>query len=92
MTRKFYISLIAAFLVAGCGGGGGGGGSSSGGGSGGGGTVTPPPTPTALYAVPAQEALTAADVQAILAQGISEAQGRARPATLPPLFRVHPVL
>lgn len=93
MIRKLYISLIAAFLLAGCGGGGGSGGS-GGTGSGGGGTLAPPSpaTSTAVYAVPAQEALTAADVQLVLAQGINEAQGRGRPATLAVVDRVGNVL
>jgi uncharacterized protein GlcG (DUF336 family) len=86
---------IAALLLGSCGGGGGGGG----GGSGGGGSVLPPPTPappppppTRLYAVPAAEALSPTDVQAILGQAVNEAQGRGLAATLAVVDRVGNVL
>jgi uncharacterized protein GlcG (DUF336 family) len=76
---------IAALLLASCGGGGGGG------------TATPapgPPTPAqpTVYAVPAPEALTPADVQRILAQGVAEAQARGLPGTFAVVDRVGNVL
>jgi uncharacterized protein GlcG (DUF336 family) len=86
VIRKDCIVLAAALLLAACGGGGGGGGGSGGGGP------TPPPAPTPLYTVPAQEVLTQADVQQVLAQAISEAQGRSKPATIAVVDRVGNVL
>jgi uncharacterized protein GlcG (DUF336 family) len=86
MKRNTSVVAIAALLLASCGGGGGGGG---------GATPAPgPPTPgqTALYTVPAQEALTVADVQRIIAQGVAEAQARARPGTFAVVDRVGNVL
>ncbi len=62
---------------------------------GGGGSTTPvvtppppPPTPTAAYAVPAQEFLTVADVQQIIAQAVAEAQARNKPAAIAIVDRV----
>jgi uncharacterized protein GlcG (DUF336 family) len=86
MKRKTSCIAIAALLLASCGGGGGGGG---------GATPAPgPPTPgqTALYTVPAQEALTVADVQRIIAQGAAEATARSRPGTFAVVDRVGNVL
>jgi uncharacterized protein GlcG (DUF336 family) len=45
-----------------------------------------------LYAVPAQEALTSADVQRIIAQGVAEAQARGLPGTFAVVDRVGNVL
>jgi uncharacterized protein GlcG (DUF336 family) len=82
---------IAGLVLGSCGDGGGGT-------SGGGAPVavtpapTPPPPPTSNYAVPAQEALTQSDVEAVLARGINEAQGRSTPATFAVVDRVGNVL
>jgi len=85
MKRTASTVAIAALLLASCGGGGGGG------------SATPPPGPpspgqTRLYTVPAQEALTAAEVQRIIAQGVAEAQARGRPGTFAVVDRVGNVL
>ncbi len=83
--------LTIALLLASCGGGGG-----SGGNTGGGNTGTPGPAPaappTAVYAVPAAEALTVAEVQRIMAQAIGEAQARKMPAVIAVTDRVGNVL
>jgi uncharacterized protein GlcG (DUF336 family) len=76
---------IAALLLASCGGGGSG--SSS--------VPTPgPPTPaqTRLFTDPAQLALTVAEVQQIIAQGVAEAQARSLPGTFAVVDRVGNVL
>jgi uncharacterized protein GlcG (DUF336 family) len=83
MKRKTSSIAIAALLLASCGGGGG--------------TATPapgPPTPgqTPLYTVPALEALTVAEVQRIIAQGVAEAQARGRPGVFAVVDRVGNVL
>jgi len=86
MKHGISCVAIAALLLASCGGGGGGGG---------GATPAPgPPAPgqTALYAVPAQEALTQADVQRIIAQGVAEAQARNLPGNFAVVDRVGNVL
>jgi len=54
--------------------------------------VPPPAGSTALYAVPAAEALSSADVGRIIAQAVNEAQGRGRPATIAVVDRVGNVL
>ena len=87
MKRKTSSIAIAALLLASCGGGGGGGG----------GNAVPPPGPptpaqTRLFSDPAQEALTAADVQRIIAQGVAEAQARGLPGTFAVVDRVGNVL
>jgi len=87
MKRKTSSVAIFALVLASCGGGGGGGGTSA--------VPAPgPPTPgqTALYTVPAQEALTQADVQRIIAQGVAEAQARALPGNFAVVDRVGNVL
>ncbi|HYI63727.1 MAG TPA: heme-binding protein [Allosphingosinicella sp.] len=86
MKRRASSIAIAALLLASCGGGGGGGG-----------TATPapgPPTPgqTPLYTAPAQVALTTADVERIVAQGVAEAQARGRPGIFAVVDRVGNVL
>ncbi len=82
MRIRSSIALIsaAALVVAGCGGGG---------------TSTspvvtppPPPTPATVYQVPAQEALSVADVQQVIAQAVAEAQARNRPAVIAVVDRV----
>jgi uncharacterized protein GlcG (DUF336 family) len=82
---------IALLLVGACGGGRG----STGGGATGG-TPTPGPTPApapgAVYAIPAQEALSAADVQRVIAQAVGEAQARKLPAIVAVTDRVGNVL
>jgi len=86
MKRTASSIAIAALLMASCGGGG----------SSGGGTVPPPGPPapgqTRLFTDPAQEALTAADVQRIIAQGVAEAQARGLPGTFAVVDRVGNVL
>jgi uncharacterized protein GlcG (DUF336 family) len=56
--------------------------------------ATPPasPPPATLYAVPAQESLSATDVQTVLAGAISEAQARSAPAVIAVTDRVGNVL
>ncbi len=54
--------------------------------------VSPTPTPTTVFAVPAPEALTVADVQQVLAGAISEAQARRKPAVISVVDRVGNVL
>jgi uncharacterized protein GlcG (DUF336 family) len=82
MRIRLSIAFVsaAALVISGCGGGG----SST--------TpvVTPPPppTPATVYQVPAQEALTVADVQQVIAQSVAEAQVRNRPATIAVVDRV----
>ncbi|WP_422723175.1 heme-binding protein [Erythrobacter alti] len=91
--RGATASLAAiALVLAGCGGGG-----SDGGQNGGGNAVVPTPTPTPppsgqLYAPPAQENLTAADVQSIIAQAVNEAQARNLPSMIAVTDRVGNVL
>ncbi|WP_068875646.1 MULTISPECIES: heme-binding protein [unclassified Phenylobacterium] len=76
----------AALALASCGGGGGGGG----------GTTTPPPTtppPAApTYTLPAAQALSAADVQQVIAQAVAEARARNLPAVIAVTDRVGNVL
>jgi uncharacterized protein GlcG (DUF336 family) len=89
MMRKRGLVAIAALVTASCGGGGGGG-------------SPPPPPPPApapppppashLYDVPAALALSQAEVQQIVAQGVAEAQARALPATFAVVDRVGNVL
>lgn len=79
---RSYVALLAMAAVglAGCGGGG----------------STPPPvttpTPTAVYSAPSQEALTAADVQQVVAQAVAEAKARGAPAVISVVDRVGNVL
>jgi uncharacterized protein GlcG (DUF336 family) len=83
---------VASLLLASCGGGGG----SGSGSGGGGGSASPSPAPAppsgAVYSVPAQEALSAADVQRIIAQAAGEAQARSTPAIIAVTDRVGNVL
>jgi uncharacterized protein GlcG (DUF336 family) len=88
MNGRKAMSFVsgAALLLASCGGGG----SSSGG------TPTPTPAPapapSAVYPVPAPEALTAAEVQRIIAQAVGEAKARNLPAIVAVTDRVGNVL
>jgi uncharacterized protein GlcG (DUF336 family) len=75
------VAVTAAMLLTSCGQGGGGSGSGSGGSSG-------PP----FYNVPPQEALSVAEVEQIVAQGVGEAQAEAKPATIAVTDRVGNVL
>lgn len=91
--RKATALLASAALVlSGCGG------ASSSGGSGGTPTptpsVTPTPTPTTgnLFSAPAQVALSAAEVQQIIAQAVGEAQARGLPSWIAVTDRVGNVL
>ena len=83
-SRAVAVLTTTAFLLASCGGGGGGGSS----------TPTTPTTPvqTAVYTPPAQEALTSADVQKVMAQAIEEAAARNKPAVIAVVDRVGNVL
>jgi uncharacterized protein GlcG (DUF336 family) len=79
----------AALVLASCGGGG----SSSGGGSTGGGTTPPVTPPTAgVFAVPAAESLSSAEVGQIIAQAATEARARGASATIAVTDRVGNVL
>jgi uncharacterized protein GlcG (DUF336 family) len=82
-------TAIAALLLAACGGGGGGGSTPAPSPAP---TPAPTPTPTSLYAVPAAEALTVAEVQRVLAQAIAEAQARSLPSVIAVTDRVGNVL
>jgi uncharacterized protein GlcG (DUF336 family) len=88
MRFKQSIALVSilALALAGCGGGGG---STSGAAT----PPPPPPPPPALaYSVPAQEALTTADVEKIMAQAITEASARNLPSVIAVVDRVGNVL
>jgi len=89
MSRSRRLTgLLAgsALILAGC----------SGGGSGGGSTPTPTPAPapgpTTLYAVPAAESLSIADVQTVIARAAAEATARHLPAVIAVVDRVGNVL
>ncbi len=89
----FWIAA-SALVLASCGGGG----SSSGGGGGGTGTApTPSPTPTPppagqLFAVPAAESLSSAEVGTVIARAAAEARARGAAATIAVTDRVGNVL
>lgn len=88
LAGKFWC-LAGAMALAACGGEGGQSSSPVGG------TPAPTPTPPAsgrLFADPAQEALTTAEVQQVLAQSIGEAQARSLPSTIAVTDRVGNVL
>ena len=76
------VVASAALALAGCGGGGGGGTPAP---------VTTPPT-ASVYAAPAVVALTAADVQQVIAQAVAEARARGTPAVISVTDRVGNVL
>jgi len=81
-SRAVAVLSITAFLLASCGGGGG--------------SSSTPPTPTTpqtpVFSVPAQEALTTADVGKVTAQAIEEALVRGKPAVIAVVDRVGNVL
>jgi uncharacterized protein GlcG (DUF336 family) len=92
MSLKLRLAVcVAALALASCGGGGGGGGST---------TTTPAPTtpgvtgptPAGVFTLPAAEALSASDVQQILAQAIAEAKARNLPSVIAVTDRVGNVL
>jgi uncharacterized protein GlcG (DUF336 family) len=79
------VALALSLTLSGCGGGD----------SGSGGTFTPTPTPSTasrFFADPAQEALTAAEVQQIIAQAVGEAKALNYPAIIAVVDRVGNVL
>ncbi len=82
--------LALALLVAACGGGGSPSSPASGGGAGG--TPSTPTTPVSLFAKPAAESLTTADVEGIIARAVAEAQARRKPAVIAVVDRVGNVL
>lgn len=85
LRQSTAAALSLSLALAGCGGGD----------SGSGSTFTPTPTPTAsarFFADPAQEALTASEVQQIIAQAVGEAQARGKPAIISVVDRVGNVL
>ena len=90
MRVKGSTAAISAFalLLSSCGGGGGG---NNGGGTAANPTPTPGP-PTAVYTAPAQESLSVADVQRIIAQAVGEAQARGLPSIIAVTDRVGNVL
>jgi uncharacterized protein GlcG (DUF336 family) len=86
MTLAHRIAAFvtaASFLLASCGGGGG---------SSAGNNPNPGTTPTSVYAVPAQEALTSAEVTQIISQAVGEAQARGLPSVISVVDRVGNVL
>lgn len=87
-SRRTGAASIALLLLSACGGGGTG--------SSGGGTAAPTPAPTGgagrVYTAPAQEALTIAEVQRIIAQAAGEADARQLPAVIAVVDRVGNVL
>jgi len=88
MNRRRVLmawTCATALVLSGCGGGGGGT------------PTTPPPTTPAppsggVYAIPAQEALTVADIQKVIAQAVAEAKARNAPAVIAVTDRVGNVL
>ncbi|KXU31905.1 hypothetical protein A0J57_03445 [Sphingobium sp. 22B] len=84
--RLSALAASAALILSSCGGGGGGGS----------GTPTPAPTPTptpaSLYGTPAQESLTVADVETVVAHAVAEARARNLPALIAVTDRVGNVL
>lgn len=88
MKRSARLSGLvasAALILSSCGGGGGGSPTPSP-------TPTPTPTPTGSFAVPAAEALSASDVQSIVAHAVAEAQARNLPSVISVVDRVGNVL
>jgi len=82
-SRSVAALTALSFLLASCGGGGGGDSTP---------TPTPTPSQTPVYSVPAQESLSIADVQKVLAQAIEEAAARNRPAVISVVDRIGNVL
>ena len=86
--RGTSLIAIAALLLASCGGGGGGGSSTPTPSP----TPAPTPTPSGVFTPPAQESLTTADVQRVIAQAVAEAKARNLPADIAVVDRVGNVL
>jgi uncharacterized protein GlcG (DUF336 family) len=89
LSNTTAAAAALSLALAGCGGGGG-----SGNGVGG---PAPTPTPTStsvarLFSDPAQESLSVADVQRVIAQAVGEAQARNLPSTIAVVDRVGNVL
>lgn len=84
-AKGLLLTALAGLALVGCGGGG----SSSGGG---GGPPAPPPGSGSLYAVPAAESLSVAEVEGVLARAVAEANARSRPAVIAVTDRVGNVL
>ncbi|MDE1467277.1 heme-binding protein [Aurantiacibacter sp. D1-12] len=89
--RATALLSASALVLAGCGGGG------DGGQNGSGNVVVPTPSPTPppsgqLFTPPAQEFLTSADVQTVIAQAVAEAQNRNLPSIIAVTDRVGNVL
>lgn len=85
LRQTTAVALALSLTLSGCGGGD----------SGSGGTFTPTPTPTSssrFFADPAQEALTVAEVQQIVAQAVGEAKALNYPAIIAVVDRVGNVL
>lgn len=84
--KNGFAALLAgaALILSSCGGGG-----DSGGGTP---TPTPTPSPSHLYAIPAQESLSIADVEQIIANAAAEATARNLPAVIAVTDRVGNVL
>jgi uncharacterized protein GlcG (DUF336 family) len=85
------LTAIAALLLSSCGGGG----SASSGGGGAAPTPTPTATPTPPpqdFTAPAQESLSVADVQKIVAEAAAQAQAESKPAVIAVVDRVGNVL
>ena len=87
MKRLSAFLAGASLILSSCGGGGSGSPSPSP-------TPSPAPTPTpsSLYAVPAQESLSVADVETIVARAVAEARARNLPAVIAVTDRVGNVL
>lgn len=92
---KVAAVAISALLLASCGGGGGATGNGppspvSGGGTGG--VPSTGATPASVFAKPAQEALTTAEVERVVARAVAEAQARGKPSVIAVVDRVGNVL
>jgi len=91
-SKLTALLTASAFVLASCGGGGGGG--TNGNTQGNPAPAPPPPPPPAVtqYAVPAQESLSAVDVQQVIAQAAGEANARGLPIAIAVVDRVGNVL
>ncbi len=90
-SMRTVLACVLALALAACGGGGGG---NDGGGAP---PVTPAPgvvgpIPAGVYVLPAQETLSVADVQKVIAQGVAEARARNLPVVIAVTDRVGNVL
>lgn len=87
-SHSTAMLAVLSLALAGCGGG------DTSSGVGGNPTPTPTPTPSAgrLFTAPAQESLTTADVQKVIAQAVGEAQARNLPSVIAVTDRVGNVL